>query len=156
MKVSIICRVRWEIPFEFFSLRNYSEPFVYNFIFWFSRQAWWWTGWEGGWGRWPFPFFLPRPWLLSSLFVGAFYCLWPWWRRIYFLLPCLVLFILLSCWGNLLVFWYPLCWLIIWVISTLLFFCLASSLELTTGEITFASCWYLCRDSASFKLFGII
>ena len=33
------------------------------------------------------------------------------------------------------------------------FFCLAWSLELTTGEITFASCWSVCRDSVSFKLF---
>ena len=37
-----------------------------------------------------------------------------------------------------------------------LFFCPASSLQLTTEEITFASCWSACRDSASFKLFGII
>ena len=37
-----------------------------------------------------------------------------------------------------------------------LFFCPASSVELTTGEITFGSCWSACRDSASFKRFSII
>ena len=38
----------------------------------------------------------------------------------------------------------------------LLFSCPASWLELTTWEITFASCWSVCRDSAAFKLFDII
>ena len=38
----------------------------------------------------------------------------------------------------------------------LLFFCPALSLELTTGKITFALCWSVCRDSVYFKLFDII
>ena len=48
--------------------RNYFEPFVYYFIFWFSRRADWWTGRGWGWERRPFPFFSHWPWLLSSLF----------------------------------------------------------------------------------------
>ena len=36
------------------------------------------------------------------------------------------------------------------------FFCRISSLELTTGKITFASCGSVCRDSPYFKLFVII
>ena len=61
-------------------------------------------------------------------------------------------FILPTCWGSLWVFWYPLCRLIIWVISSFIIFFPASSLESTTGEITFALCRSVCRDSASFKL----
>ena len=57
MKVCIICHARWEIPFEFFSLRNYFELLIYCFIFWFSIWAGWWTGQKRwGWGRQPFPF----------------------------------------------------------------------------------------------------
>ena len=58
MKVRIVCHARWEIPFEFFSLRNYFKLFVYYFIFWFSKRAVWWTGWEWVWRGQPFPFFL--------------------------------------------------------------------------------------------------
>ena len=39
MRVRIICHARWEISFEFFSFRNYFEPLVHYFIFWFSRRA---------------------------------------------------------------------------------------------------------------------
>ena len=39
---------------------------------------------------------------------------------------------------------------------TLSFFCPASSLELTTGEIIFVSCLSICRGSLSLKLFHII
>ena len=76
----------------------------------------WWTGW--GWGRWPFPFFLPWPWLLFQLFVGAFYNL----LEISFSFLCLLSFISLTCWGSIWVLWYPLCRPIIWVISSFIIF----------------------------------
>ena len=72
MKVCIICHARWEIPFEFFSLRNYFELLIYCFIFWFSIWTGWWTGQKRwGWGRQPFPFFSPWPWLFFLCFCWS-------------------------------------------------------------------------------------
>ena len=69
MNVCIICTAQWEIPFEFFSFRNYFEAFTYHFIFWSHSRARWWTRQKRwGWGKRPFPFFLPWLWLLSFLF----------------------------------------------------------------------------------------
>ena len=124
-KVHIICQARWEISFEFVFLRNYFEAFVYYFIFWLSRGAGSWTGYERWWWvRWFFLFFSPWPWLLSSLFVPALYCVsvWVWWRGIYFSFPCLVSFNLLTCRESLWVFWYLFCWLIIFVILSFINF----------------------------------
>ena len=99
-----------------------------------------------------YPFFSFWPWLLTSLFVRAFYHFWDWWRGIYVPFSRLVSFILLTGWGSSRVFWYPLCRLI-WVISSfIIFFYRASSLELTTAKIAFVSCWSVCRNSESFKL----
>ena len=156
MNAHIIYHARSEIPFEFFSLRNYFEPFVYYLIFWFSTPAGWRNEWELGWGKWPFPFFLPWLWLLLYLFVAAFYYLRAWWKTIYFPFPWLVSFILflfeeVSRFSDTLFAGssYEFS-------KTLSIFCPASSLELTTGEIKFASYWSVCRESASFKFFDFI
>ena len=88
-----------------------------------------------------FPLFSSWPWLLCSLFVGAFHYFWAWWKVIFFPFPWLMSFILFTCWGSLCVFWHPFFRLLIWVISSFIIFCPTSSLELTTGKLTFASCW---------------
>ena len=94
---------------------------------------------------------------LCLVFVGAFYYLRAWWGAIFFPFPWLVSLIF--------------CLLVEEVsrfsdtlfassshdlFPALLYFCPATSLDSTAGEITIGSCWYVCSNSASFKLLDII
>ena len=157
-----------ESLFEFVYLKNLFRTFCLAFHFLIQY-----TNWMMNWmsvriREAIFFFFLAFTRLLFSLSVRAFYYPWTWWRGISFSCLWLLLFILLTCSGS-------------FGFSDTLFTGLsyelspalsiswpASSLKLTKGEITFAlldlttveialaSCWSVCRDSASLKLYDII
>lgn len=152
MKIRTICYDRWEILFEFFSLR-FFETFIYHFVSWFTWQVEWWTRCERrGWELQPFPFLSSWPWLFFQFLLQRFslsLC-----STLYFfsfLLNCLVSLAYLV--RKSLDFLIPS--LLAHHMSYLQFYRFLSDL-ITEFTKTFTSYWSVCRESTSFKLCDII